>query len=421
TPIKIPSMNSLSATERCVKCGLCLPHCPTFVLTGNEADSPRGRISLMQALQQTDRDLSPGLFRHLDQCLQCGACEAMCPSQVPFEALMDTARAQLEPLRRRSLLKRLSRRLGFQLITSKRGQRLTAAGLAGVQTLGLDRLLATLPGLPKPLCRSLRLLPAAQPKSFQRTTAENPPTGTEQRLQFFTGCSGDLFDRTTLNATQRLLQRLGYAVDIPAGQTCCGALHQHNGEPGKAAQLARANLGTFSSSEPVITVASGCQARLQSYVDPAAEADGFRHQVIDILSFLLARGNADLEFKPINTVLALQIPCTQRNALRQAGTGEQILAWIPGLKLLTLNPNGGCCGAAGNYMLSQPQLSEPLGRQMADTFIASGAQQLVTTNIGCALQLRAALGEQGRRVEVVHPVTLLERTLIGHMPVTGRR
>ena len=405
------TMNDLSATERCVKCGLCLPHCPTFALTGNEADSPRGRISLMQSLQQTDTALSPGLFQHLDQCLQCHACEAMCPSQVPFEALMDTARAQLEPYRQRRMIDRLAGNLGLRLVTSPIAQRLSAAGLQGIQTLRLDKLLVALPITPSRIKRGLRLIPDRQPSRFTPSATAKRSTAALQRVQLFTGCTGDLFDRTTLNATQRLLYRLGYAIDIPTAQTCCGALHQHNGEPDKAAQLAQTNIAAFPGPGPVLTIASGCQARLKSYATYHPEGADFSDRVTDILGFLLARGNTGLEFKPVNITLALHIPCTQRNALQQAGVAAQVLAWIPGLKIITLNPNGGCCGSAGSYMLSQPQLSEPLGRQLADAFIASGAQQLVTTNIGCALQLRAALREQRADVEVLHPVTLIEAAL----------
>ncbi len=366
----------------------------------------------MQALQQTDVNPSPGLFRHLDQCLQCGACEAMCPSRVPFETLMDTARAQLEQHRHRNFINNLARSLGFHLATSKNGQRLALAGLSVTQTLMLDRLLATLPGMPEFLQRGLQLLPRPQSGQSARLAVVKPPIDAEKRVQLFTGCTGELFDRTTLNATQRLLQRLGYTIEIPAGQTCCGALHQHNGEPDKAAQLAQNNLAAFTNPNPVITIASGCLTRLRSYVTHTPEAEDFHNRITDILSFLLVRGSTGLEFKPMDMTLALHIPCTQRNALRQAETAEQALRWIPELKILNLNPNGGCCGAAGSYMLTQPQLSDPLGQQMADDFIASGAQQLVTTNIGCALQLRAALKERGHAIEILHPVTLLERALL---------
>lgn len=405
------TMKDLSATELCVKCGLCLPHCPTFTLTGNEADSPRGRISLMQSIQQTPNDLSPGLFRHLDQCLQCHACEAMCPSRVPFEELMDTARAQLESHRQRGMVNRLIRNLGLHLTTSPIAQQLAATGLTGIQILRLNKLLAALPITPRHLKRGLRMIPDRQPRRFKCPATEKRSNTSLQRVQLFTGCTGDLFDRTTLNATQRLLNRLGYAIDTPVAQTCCGALHLHNGEPDKASRLAHKNVTAFPGSDPVITIASGCLARLKSYANHAAEAADFSNRTTDILSFILARGNTGLEFKPVNTTVALHIPCTQRNALKKPGTAAQIMAWIPGLKVITLNPNGGCCGAAGSYMLSQPQLSEPLGQQMADAFIASGAQQLVTTNIGCALQLRSALRELNTDVEVLHPVTLIERAL----------
>jgi len=404
-------MKDLSATELCVKCGLCLPHCPTFTLTGNEADSPRGRISLMQSLQQTNPALSPGLFRHLDRCLQCHACEAMCPSKVPFEALMDTARAQLEPQRQRGIVKRLNRNLGLYLIASPLAQRLAAAGLKVLQTLQLDKLLKSSPILPERAKYALRLLPERQPGRIKLRTKKQV-TAPLQHVQLFTGCTGDLFDRTTLNATQKLLDRLGYSVAIPTGQTCCGALHLHNGEPLEAGRMAAANVTAFPGMEPVITIASGCQARLKNYVTEYSEAGDFSNRITDILSFILERGNAGLEFKPVKATVALHIPCTQRNALEQAETAAQALAWIPGLRVTRLNPNGGCCGAAGSYMLTQQQLSESLSQPMADAFMASGARQLVTTNIGCALQLRAALRKRDASVEVLHPVTLIERALI---------
>ena len=189
-------------------------------------------------------------------------------------------------------------------------------------------------------------------------------------------------------------------------------MHLHNGEADKAAQLAQTNITVFPGDDPVITIASGCQARLKNYATQCAEGADFSNRVTDILGLLLSHGNTDLEFKPTEGTVALHIPCSQRNALRQSETAAQILAWIPGIKMVTINPNGGCCGAAGSYMLTQPQLSEPLAHQMADAVIASGARQLVTTNIGCSLQLRAALRERNTDIDVLHPVTLIERALV---------
>lgn len=324
---------------------------------------------------------------------------------------MDTARAQLEPRRQRGPFDRLQRKLGLSLIASPTAQRIAAIGLGSIQTVRLDKLLQQAP-IPESAKRVLRLLPDPQPLRFKQSAVDEHTRMLRRRVQLFTGCTGDLFDRTTINASLRLLERLGYTVDIPVAQNCCGALHLHNGEADKAAQLAQTNIAAFPGDDPVISIASGCQARLKNYATQYAGSADFSNRVTDILSLLLSHGNTGLEFKPAEETVAVHIPCTQRNALRQPETAAQVLAWIPGINVVTINPKGGCCGAAGSYMLTQPQLSKPLAQQMADAMIASGARQLVTTNIGCTLQLRAALRERNTTIDVLHPVTLIERALV---------
>lgn len=398
-------MNDLSAAERCVKCGLCLPHCPTFQLTGNEADSPRGRISLMQLLDQPDTNWSPGLFRHLDQCLMCHACEAMCPSGVPFGKLMDTSRAKLQQHRRDTLWQRVSQRAGLTLLTTRSGRKLTAAGLSLIRPLGLHRL----PGMPLTARRMLRMLP--EPVSIPDSAPRAALPAARGRISLFTGCTGELFDRETLDAARQLLDRLGYTVELPQQQACCGALHQHSGHPGHARQLAGRNLQAFAgNSEPVLTVASGCCAHLQQYTDLYPESGNFSHRVTDVLAFLADRHAGDLAFRALPGKVALYLPCTQRNVLGTAALGE-IMTWIPQLEVTTINPDGGCCGAAGSYMLTEPELSARLAEAMVDKVIASGCTTLLSTNIGCSLQLRGGLRQRGVDMEILHPLTLLGRQL----------
>ena len=404
-------MNDLSATDRCVKCGLCLPHCPTFALTGNEADSPRGRISLMQALGEETTAYSPGLFRHLDQCLQCGACEAMCPSKVPFGQLMDNARAVLEPQRKRTLLQKATRRAGLNLVASQQGSALLAGALNGYRRFGLQRLAGHLP-LPAAIRRLNALLPTAPQR--QALTAHTPGGGTRGKAHLFRGCAGSSFDQQTLDATQQLLQKLGYQVSIPDRQGCCGALHQHNGEPAAAAQLAEINLHAFAGNDdPVIATASACSAQLLAYRElyRGTAAATFTQRVCDILHFLNARHAQELHFRPCAQRVALYMPCTHRNSLGQAQDVMQVLERVPGLEVLLLNPDGGCCGAAGSYMLSQPQLSDALRDKVLDRIADSGAGTLLTTNIGCSLHLQAGLRQRNLTVEVLHPVVLLESLL----------
>jgi glycolate oxidase iron-sulfur subunit len=398
-------MTDLSATERCVKCGLCLPHCPTFQLTGSEADSPRGRISLMQLLDLPESDWSPGLFKHLDQCLLCHACEAMCPSKVPYGRMMDSAREKLQT--HRPFARRFAYAAGLKLLTSVGGRRITAAALKIVHVLGRERL-ASLPGMPETLGRLLRLVP---PRPSPRTADTNTPDS-RGTVNLFSGCTGELLDHTTLEAARRLLGRLGYRVVTPPQQTCCGALHQHDGQVQQAGQLARTNITAFSANTaPIVSFASGCGAHLSKYPELYPEAGGLARRITDITAFLVDGHTGTLSFRPLSEKVALYVPCTQRNVLGQSAV-LQILQWIPDLEVELVNPQGGCCGAAGSYLLTQAEIADRLGDAMVERIVASGATILLTTNIGCSLHLGARLRRRNVDIQILHPVTLLESLAI---------
>ena len=255
-------MDDLSATDRCVKCGLCLPHCPTFTLTGNEADSPRGRISLMQWLDDA-AEISPGLLTHIDRCLQCGACEAMCPSKVPFGALMDTTRARLVPQHPHGFIDRVLGRAGAKLLASPRALQLAGPLLVAYRHLGLPLLLGKLPGMAGRLNRLLAGRTGTASGSGRPRKHVTKHEKTAPRLHLFPGCTGHTLDQQTLEAAQHLLLALGYDVRITKNTACCGALHQHNGQPGTAASLAAHNRAALNDDTPVISIASGCAAHLQ--------------------------------------------------------------------------------------------------------------------------------------------------------------
>ena len=401
-------MSDLSATDRCVKCGLCLPHCPTFRLSGIEADSPRGRISLMQAMDSPDVSWSPGLFRYLDRCLECRACEAMCPSKVPFGQLMDSARRRLEPHRQRSLPGRWLRAAALAMLTSPARLKLLGLGLGLYRRLGLQRLVTRLPGLPHGLRRLNRLLPAGHSAAAVPTQSAAETRGT---VDLFRGCIASLVDPHTLAAAQRLLQQLGYRVNVPARQGCCGALHQHNGAPRTAARLAESNRTAFGdSNHPILVTASGCAAQLRDYGTLYGET-GVSQRVSDILHFLLAHERTALQFAPLPQTVAVHVPCSHRNVLGQGQDIIDILDWIPQLRPVPLNPQGGCCGAAGSYLLSQPEVADQLRDDMLEPLARSNTRLLVTSNIGCFMHLQAGLKEKGLDIEVVHPVVLLARQL----------
>jgi len=403
-----------------VKCGLCLPHCPTFALTGNEADSPRGRISLMQALGDNDLQWSPGLFRHLDQCLQCGACEAMCPSRVPFGQLMDNARATIEPRRNRSLLKRVLRNTSLRLVSSPASLRILGKLLGVYQKTGLQSALKRMPVLPAMARRLNRLLPVIH--AADATAVVNGTNKDRGEVSLFCGCIGSAFDQQTLSATRHLLQRLGYRVSSPAPYLCCGALHQHNAALETARRLADANLKAFSgNNNPIVVTASGCATHLLGYKTLYADkpAVAFAERVSDIMHFLAGSGRGDMQFGKPQHKLAVYMPCTHRNSLKQQQDVMQVLQWIPGPEPVLINPDGGCCGAAGSYMLSQPELSERLCNTVVERILESGAGYLLTTNIGCSIQLQAALQQRAAAIEVLHPVVLLERLLEDYSPNTN--
>jgi glycolate oxidase iron-sulfur subunit len=397
-------MDDLSATDRCVKCGLCLPHCPTFTLTGNEADSPRGRISLMQWLDDAP-EISPGLLTHIDRCLQCGACEAICPSKVPFRTLMDSARARLVPRHHRGFIDRILARAGTKLLSSPRALRLAGPLLNGYYWLGLPAVLGKLPGTPGRLNRLLAGM------AETKTSTEMPRKTFaihEQhipRVHLFPGCTGHTLDRQTLHDTRNLLRALGYEAAISRNTACCGSIHQHNGHPEIAASLASHNFAELNDSNaPVISIASGCAAHLQNH-------DSLSPRVNEIMEFLAGQDSAALHFDPCEQPVGVHVPCTQRNALHQSQAIFDVLSWIPGLETRHINPQGGCCGAAGSYMITQPELSDALGNVMAEQVAESGVRTLLTNNIGCSIQFQAQLHAKGLTVDVIHPVTLLWRQL----------
>jgi glycolate oxidase iron-sulfur subunit len=322
---------------------------------------------------------------------------------------MDTARAVVEPHRKRSTANRVLRRLALHALASRNWTSVLSAGLSLHQRLGLQWLIDRTPGLSPAVKRLNRLIPAP---AYDGSVAPASSQTQRGRVNLFRGCAGTLFDQRTLHAAQRLLESLGYRVNVPEQQNCCGALHQHNGDPAAAARLADANRTAFgSNSDPILVTASGCAAHLTAYggLYGNQEAEGVARRVEDILHFLKREGRGELRFQRLAEKLAVYIPCTHRNVLRQQQDILDILSWIPGAEACVVNPNGSCCGAAGTYMLSQTELAERLRQPLIETLAQVEARLLLTTNIGCAIHLQAGLREHGLAIEVLHPVALLDR------------
>lgn len=406
---------SLAETDRCVQCGLCLPHCPTYIKTESEADSPRGRIALMQALRLEQLPASPSLESHLERCLTCRACEQVCPSQVPYGSLIDAARSALRRRRPRGLRRRLAETLRDRFMGQP--ERLAPVlwllylyqrtGLAWlVQRLHLARLVG--------LGHAERLLPRLtrpwRPQNRYPGLAA-PNRETPARVALFQGCVARAMDPVTLQASIALLTAEGIDVDIPAQQTCCGALHAHDGAQEQAAALAQRNATAFGGvpARRVLFSASGCGAVLRE--PPGIHSDdspvrGFAATVDDILGYVVRRGFAE-PLLPVARRVALHVPCTQRNALGTPHLATEALSAIPALRLHALPGNAVCCGAGGAYMLTQPAIANALRDDKVEQIQALAPDVLVTTNIGCALHLAAGLRAHGGAVRVVHPITLL--------------
>src|SRR3954454_16431950 len=382
-----PKPEDLSA---CVACGLCLPHCPTYRLTGEEAASPRGRIAAMRAVTDgADVDTSFTVF--MDRCLVCRACEDVCPSHVPFGRMMEAAREQVEPTRSRAT--RLVHWLGFHWFLPHPSM-IRAAPLLqpAVRPLLPRRVRAMVPSRGRPFAT----LPSVT----------DPPAGVATRgtVAVLAGCVQDRWFHQVNLATIRVLTRSGWRVTVPGGQACCGALAAHNGRLGVARRLAARAHHAFQSADVVVVNAAGCGAHMQTY-------DGLRPgtglPVVDLMSFLGEHGLADAKLRPLPMTVAYHDACHALRAQHIHDAPRALLERIPGLTVVEIADGDRCCGAAGTYAATQPELAEPLGVEKASAIAATGATMVASANPGCSVQLAHHLGERG--VEVVHPIELLDR------------
>lgn len=386
-----PTRDDLNA---CVACGLCLPHCPTYRLTGEESASPRGRITAMRAVADGEAVVDEDFGSFMDRCLVCRACEDVCPSHVPFGRMMEAARVQIEPLRSRR--QRFARWAGLDVLLPHRKLLWTAAFLQPVVTPFLPRRVRAI--TPKPSERFRRL---------PRVT--EPPAGTPTRgtVAVLSGCVQDRWFREINRATIRVLARNGWRVRVPREQQCCGALSAHNGRLDAARRLARRNARAFAGAEHVVVNGAGCGAHLQSYGDLVAGTD---LPVVDLMVFLDRAGLSDVPTHGIGVErVAYHDACHALRAQHIRSEPRRVLERIPGLEVVDIPGGDRCCGAAGLFNVTQPEMAGGLMREKAEGVRATGAGVVASANPGCTMQIVAGVRELGLEVEVVHPVQLLDR------------
>ncbi|QJW98339.1 (Fe-S)-binding protein [Frigoriglobus tundricola] len=424
----------------CVHCGLCTSSCPTYVETSNEADSPRGRIYLMRGVIDGTLELDEDVKRHLDLCLNCRACETACPSGVQYGRILEPFRAfmaEREPGRQVAALNALQKFLLFHVFPYRLRNRVSLAPARLMQWSGLDWLAETsgLMGLvPQSLRGMKQMLPDLKPHYGQLPEVLEPVGRPRARVALFLGCVADALYPETNYATAKVLQANGCEVWIPRAQGCCGALHYHASEEGPAREFAAANCEAFGATDAarfealdaIVTNAAGCGYQLKDYAhmmnaDPHAPgtqkeaAARFQSKVRDISEFLMELGPVK-PAHPLRVKATYHDACHLRHAQQIFKQPRALLEMIPGLELVPLPESELCCGAAGSYNLTQPEMADRLGKRKTTNIAATGARALFTGNVGCLMQITRHLKALDPGVWCAHPVDALWASYSGVMP-----
>ncbi len=413
-----PADNIFSPSEadlsRCVRCGLCLQNCPTYVLTGLEAESPRGRLYLMRALSEGVIEPTSQVSQHLDSCLQCRNCEAVCPSGVPYGRIMERTRATLLHTGRRPLSWKLRAAFLREVIGKRAPMRAFATLLRLTQVSGLHAIAERLPIVGS----RATLAPRMTPRPYTKRGVLGQPKGAVRaRVGLLTGCIMPYAYGRVHSAVVDVLVRNGCEVIAPKTQVCCGALHAHNGDLPTASKLARQNFEAFLDQQldAIIIDSAGCGAAMKEYgelIPPGQpdhdQAERFSSLVRDISEFLV-----QLPFEPptgqLEATVTYQDSCHLAHAQRITRAPRQVLESIPGLRFVEMEYPDRCCGSAGVYSLTQAGMSLDLIDSKMTDINATSAGFIATSNPGCMAQLEAGVRRTRSRARVVHVVELLAK------------
>jgi glycolate oxidase iron-sulfur subunit len=400
--------------DDCVHCGFCLESCPTYVLWAQEADSPRGRIVLIDTQLHSQEPLSSETVSHFDSCLGCMACVSACPSGVRYDRLIERVRPQLERNFARTPQERALKRLIFATLPNPRRLRTLQPALAAARRMPLD-------GLPDRLRNMVRLAPRAKLRRTwrHRIPAHTPARGRQRgRVGLLLGCVQRVFYPQVHTATIGVLAAEGFEVYAPSAPDCCGALEFHSGEERAAVARAEATISAFAELPPldrVVVNAAGCGSAMKEYGELLGtdEARSFAAQVTDVTE-LLAEGAPRATRRPLDVRAVYHDACHLSHAQGVRAQPRELLRSIPDLELLEVGAEAAvCCGSAGIYNLLQPEAAAELGERKARNLLATGADVVVAANPGCSAQLDFHLRALEHPLPIHHPVELLWRSVRG--------
>ena len=378
----------------CVHCGLCLDACPTFRATGLETESPRGRIQLMTEWKRGTLPFTEDQARHIDLCLGCRTCEAVCPSGVPYGRIIEAGRAEVESIRRPSTKRWLARTALRQLVAHPGRLRAFGSMTRVAQSVGLTR-----------LARSGRQLPPLESPYRPPRSGVAPAVGPRRyRVAFLVGCVMPILYPQSHDAAVRLLQLAGCDVWFPQGERCCGALLAHNGDLEGAAHLRDANMRIYAAGQfdALIVDSAGCGSHLKDFYPD------LKGQVKDLTEWLVEVGLPPAQ-REVKVRVTYQDACHLAHAQRIRKQPRDLIRALPGIELVEMRHPEICCGAAGLYSTLEPRMSSTILREKTDDVLSTRADLVVTANPGCQMQLSTGIRSRGSNVRVEHVAELLVR------------
>ena len=405
---------------KCVHCGFCLQSCPTYLSTGLETESPRGRIALMKAVNEGRIEIDSGVLRHWDLCIQCRACESVCPSGVPYGTLIETVMENVQTKRKMSFLSKIMFDVTLKhIIPSQRLLKLSTTLLSVYIKSGLQKvvrftnLLAVFPSFVKNLDNKA---PSFNGKSFRSDGRVYPSKiDRKERLSLLSGCIMPIVQGDQIRSAVQVLNRNGFEVYVPRNQVCCGAINSHVGDTQRARELARKNIDVFSEElgTPIVTVSAGCGARMKEYHHLlknddlyAEKALQFESRVVDVHEVL----DNVTEVRPsgkIEKKITYQDSCHLSNAQGIRRQPRDLIKCIKGVEFVEMPGSEICCGAGGTYMITESEMSDKVLSSKISNIRNMGVDIVATANPGCFMQLESGVKREGLNVEIKYVTDLL--------------